>query len=141
MRPINEERRWGGGPRQEIRIIIIDRSLISSLFPFVTPLPRRLDPPTPPLGAHFNRGKRARHKADRFSRLIHLVEVNKHCVPYLSPAQLMRERNPLALCRGTFFLPPLPRRFHPRASDIVAGIAACPGTPLVLSLTRHYLCR
>ena len=36
------------------------------------------------------RGKTSRHKADRFSRLIHLVEVNKHCVPYLFSAQLMR---------------------------------------------------
>lgn len=36
------------------------------------------------------REKTSRHKADRFSRLIHLVEVNKHCVPYLFSAQLMR---------------------------------------------------
>lgn len=116
---------------QQIRIIIIDRPLIHPLF-----LPCR--------------GKTGRHKADRFSRLIHLVEVNKHCVPYLFSAQLMRgtlcplshARPPLSSSSSSSFQPYVP--FSP--SLLLPHLPAnlfhlLPPAPLVLSLTRYYLCR
>lgn len=93
----------GGGP--EIGARNSHNNYRSSVNLFFVPLPGPLRPPSLSAGGRaFQQRKTSRHKADRFSRLIHLVEVNKHCVPYLSSAQLMRERNPLALCRATFFL-------------------------------------
>lgn len=99
------------------------------------------------------RGKTSRHKADRFSRLIHLVEVNKHCVPYLLSAQLMRGTL-CSLSRPSLFLHPLLLlRFSRTVLTISLFIALpplrlsanlfhlLPPAPLVLSLTRYYLCR
>lgn len=67
------------------------------------------------------REKTSRHKADRFSRLIHLVEVNKHCVPYLFSAQLMRgtlcslsrTRPPLSSFSTSSFYPYVPFSLFP----------------------------
>lgn len=135
---INEKKREGSRSRQEIRIIIIDRPLISSLFPFAPPRFLSILHPRA-----FQQRKTSRHKADRFSRLIHLVEVNKHCVPYLSSAQLMP---------GTLW----PSLRNPPSSSSTSSSSSSSSsssfvhsfvssttfeTPLVLSLTRYYLCR
>lgn len=107
-------RERGGGP--EIGARNSHNNYRSSVNLFFVPLPGPLRPPSPSAGGRaFQQRKTSRHKADRFSRLIHLVEVNKHCVPYLSSGTINARVEPFGPL-PRHFLPPVLLRFHPASA-------------------------